>query len=97
MPESGHTPDDGLIARIRGEYLEMPGLRLTLDQARRLWGLEPQACRDVLGSLIGAGFLACGSDGRYARRSDDARTAPALRMARAYGAQTRTARRRSDA
>lgn len=28
--------------RVRGEFLEMPGLRLTMPQARRLWGLEEE-------------------------------------------------------
>jgi len=84
MPDTRHVPDDRLLARVRGEYLEMPGLRLTLDQARRLWGLEPQTCRDVLSTLIDDGFLACGSDGRYARSTDEAATLPTLRMARAY-------------
>jgi len=28
----------GLIARILGKYREMPGLALTIDQARRVWG-----------------------------------------------------------
>ena len=27
----------GLLLRIRGEFLEMPGMRLTLRQAMRLW------------------------------------------------------------
>ncbi|MGE0703171.1 MAG: hypothetical protein AB7P22_04455 [Vicinamibacterales bacterium] len=84
-------PDDRLIARVRGEYLEMPGLRLTLDQASRLWGLEPQACRHVLGALIELGFLSCGADGRYARSSSERRTAPALRMAKASAPETTNA------
>ena len=29
------------VRRVRGEYLEMPGLRLTSEQARRLWRLAP--------------------------------------------------------
>jgi hypothetical protein len=30
--------DAGLIERVLGEYREMPGLALTIEQARRLWG-----------------------------------------------------------
>lgn len=26
---------------IRAEYLEIPGLCLTMEQAQRLWGLDP--------------------------------------------------------
>ena len=33
-------PLSELLGRIRGEYLEMPGLKLTLAQAQRLWGLD---------------------------------------------------------
>jgi len=43
--------------RARAEYNEMPGLRLTLPQASRLFNLEPQLCAGVLESLVDAGFL----------------------------------------
>ena len=33
-----------LLMRIRAEYLEMPGLRLTTVQARRLWGRDDVTC-----------------------------------------------------
>ena len=35
--------DRALRERVRGEYLEMPGLRLTLEQAARLFDLELSA------------------------------------------------------
>jgi hypothetical protein len=41
-----------VVSRVRTEFIEMPGLRLTLPQASRLWGLEPPACRDVIDVLI---------------------------------------------
>jgi hypothetical protein len=53
--------------RIRGEFLEMPGLRLTLDQARRLWRLDEHACEAVLGALVDARFLAKTRDGAFIR------------------------------
>ena len=46
-----------LMARARGEFLEMPGLRLTLPQASRLCGAPPEDCQRVLGELIADGFL----------------------------------------
>ena len=49
---------DEIIRRIRGEFLEMPGLSLTLPQAQRLWGLDPASCHAVLNALVEAGFLA---------------------------------------
>ena len=46
-----------VIERVRGEFNEMPGLRLTPEQAARLWGLEPRACGEVLRSLVSSSFL----------------------------------------
>ena len=43
--------------RIRNEFLEMPGLRLTIRQAARLWGLEPPACEHVIEVLVQSAFL----------------------------------------
>ena len=37
-----------LLRRIKAEYIEMPGLRLTVAQAGRLWGLDTPACLDLL-------------------------------------------------
>ena len=46
-----------LLRRIRAEFLEMPGLCLTIQQAQRLWSLEPRACEARLNSLIDSQFL----------------------------------------
>ena len=46
-----------LAYRVRAEFVEMPGLQLTLPQASRLWGLEPPACRDVIDVLVRSAFL----------------------------------------
>ena len=46
-----------LETRIRGECLEMPGQRLTIAQASRLWGLEERSCATLLDGLVGSGFL----------------------------------------
>jgi hypothetical protein len=46
-----------LLARIRGEYREMPGLCLTASQAARLWGMAPDLCADVLRALVHEGAL----------------------------------------
>ena len=40
-----------LVERARGEFLEMPGLRLTAPQAARLWGLEREKCDRVIAAL----------------------------------------------
>jgi hypothetical protein len=54
-----------LATRIRSEYREMPGLRLTFPQACRLWQIEPQTCEAVLTTLIAEQFLRRTSDGAY--------------------------------
>lgn len=61
------SADDGLLYRVRGEYREMPGMHLTVDQAMRLWMLERGTCVKVLDSLVAAHFLERDLNGRYAR------------------------------
>lgn len=63
-------PYTATIERIRGEYLEMPGLRLTLPQAQRLCGVERALCEAVLNTLVETKFLAVSPNGVYARLSD---------------------------
>ncbi len=58
----------GLLNRIRSEYLKMPGLRLTTAQAGRLFDVDRDLCCGLMVALVGAGFLAQTSDGRYVRR-----------------------------
>ena len=59
---------DEVLQRIQGEFVEMPGLRLTASQAQRLWGLERDVCDALLGALVDAKFLAQTRDGAYVRR-----------------------------
>jgi hypothetical protein len=60
-------PREGILRRIRGEYHEMPGLRLTIAQAQRLWGLHRAECDAVVGALVDAKFLIRNRDGTFAR------------------------------
>jgi hypothetical protein len=46
-----------LVNRARADFVEMPGLELTLPQAVRLWNLGIEDCRRVLEALADAGFL----------------------------------------
>jgi hypothetical protein len=50
-------PDPALCHRVRSEYLEMPGLRLTPAQASRLFDLEMVRCLQVLDALVKEGAL----------------------------------------
>jgi len=56
-----------VVDRVRSEFLEMPGLRLTLPQAARLWGHDAPACQAVIDVLVGAEFLRWTSAGMVAR------------------------------
>jgi hypothetical protein len=58
------------LNRIRAEYLEMPGLRLTVRQAQRLCGVDGAACRAALESLVDARILCVKPDGTYARLTE---------------------------
>ncbi len=61
-----------MINRICGEFLEMPGLGLNREQARRLWQVDDEFCGELLDSLVESRFLCRRADGRYVR----AATAP---------------------
>jgi hypothetical protein len=61
--ESG--PPESLVARVRGEYFEMPGLRVTLEQACRLWQVDVSTCEMLLEYLVRAGFLRKTASGFY--------------------------------
>jgi len=50
---------------VRGEYREMPGMRLTFEQAMRLWNIDRQACATVLNSLVASRFLEIDGLSRY--------------------------------
>jgi len=54
---SKHADKQLMLNRVRGEFLEMPGLQLRVDQAQRLWGLDRSTCEELLKSLVEAKFL----------------------------------------
>ena len=68
---------DEVLQRIQGEFVEMPGLRLTPAQAQRLWGLERDVCDALLGALVDAKFLAQTRDGAFVRL-EGARPTPVM-------------------
>jgi hypothetical protein len=43
--------------RITCEYLELPGLALTLPQATHLWSEDAETCMRALDRLVASGFL----------------------------------------
>jgi Fic family protein len=56
-----------MMWRIRGEFLEMPGLRLTSEQAARLWHVDAATCTAVLSRLVAERFLTRTRTGAYVR------------------------------
>jgi len=67
MPPEPNRMTDEVLRRVQGEFLEMPGLRLTTPQARRLWGLDAAQCDALLGALVEANFLFRTRDGAFMR------------------------------
>jgi len=64
-------PDDTYLADwfhlICAEYREVPGLRLTEPQVRRLWGLGPVESEALLSTLLDVKFLKRTAQGAYIR------------------------------
>lgn len=58
-----------LLHRVRSEFLEMPGLRLTPAQASRLWAIDRATSERILDGLTAAGFLLRNREGAYLRAS----------------------------
>jgi hypothetical protein len=61
------SPPTSLLNRVRAEFTEMPGLRLRIEQAQRLWNLDRTSCEALLRLLVEAKFLHCGPDEAYGR------------------------------
>lgn len=61
------SPMSALELRIRGEFREMPGMRLKAEQAMRLWSIDHATCQQALDDLVREGFLQRDDTGRYAR------------------------------
>jgi hypothetical protein len=68
-----HAADsfDALMARVRGEYGEMPGLRLTVSQACRLWHVDASTCERLFEQLVREGFLYGTEKSAYVARPAD--------------------------
>ena len=63
-----HASREELLRRVRTEFEELEGLKLTLAQAQRLFGLREDACVRVLNTLVREGLLCVQPDELYMRR-----------------------------
>ncbi len=71
MP-SVHAPSEDTLRRVRAEFLEMPGLKLTIAQAQRLWGVDRSTCEALIEELTETRFLARTRDGAVILRATSA-------------------------
>jgi hypothetical protein len=71
MTATDNHVDAALIKRVLGEYREMPGLALTLEQAQRLWGCDAATCRAVADLMVAHGVLRWSRDRRLVRGTED--------------------------
>lgn len=60
-----HTLVDCDLRRIEAEYLDVPGLKLTAEQASRFWQFDAARSEALLESLVEAGVLYRARDGSY--------------------------------
>lgn len=61
MPPTATLPTrprlDTLLDVVRAEFREMPGMRLSRAQMRRLWQIDHQQCDALTRHLLAEGFL----------------------------------------
>ena len=55
------------LTRIQMEFMEMPEMRLTGAQMRRLLNLSVEVCELALATLVQSGFLTSAADGAFQR------------------------------
>ena len=58
---------EDLVMRIEGEFLETPGLMLTVAEAQRRFGIDEITCEAVLDALVDSGVLFRTRDRVYGR------------------------------
>jgi hypothetical protein len=63
--ERSFEDTDTTLWRIRGEFREMPGLKLTVPQAARLWHLDQPSIERLLDALVADGLLRRTAAGAY--------------------------------
>ncbi|HEX5109793.1 MAG TPA: hypothetical protein VFV95_15180 [Vicinamibacterales bacterium] len=79
VPASGRSEPalPRVVDRIRAEFQEMPGMRLTGEQVARLCGVDRSRCAEALERLVAIRYLELAEDGSYSRPSD-------VRMSRGF-------------
>lgn len=60
--------DRAQMQRVRAEYVDMPGLNLTIPQAARLFGVTVRDAEQLLSEMVRQHFLEHDPGGLYKRR-----------------------------
>lgn len=72
------------LTRIQMEYTEMPEMRLTRPQVRRLLNLPMETCEAALALLVRSGFLVQTGDDAFLRRTSTPSARTRTRLAGAF-------------
>jgi len=78
-----------LIRQMRDEYQKMPGLKLSRDQACRLWAVNAETCDAAIDTLVQEGFLQKTGTGKFIALPRRAGTAARVRELEAQAAPIR--------
>jgi len=70
------APLETLLQRVREQYRETPGLKLTKLQATQLFGVAPSVSAAMLRALVMENFLSRAGDGVFVRSIDILRNEP---------------------
>ena len=65
--ESQLPANSRLVTKIQNDFLDIPGLTLTLSQARKRVGTDERTCEAILGALVDANVLARTPGNSYVR------------------------------
>jgi hypothetical protein len=80
------------VRRLWNEFIDLPALHLTPQQAKRLMDVDTSTCSSVLTVLVEVGLLQQSENGTYARGSDRHTSIPPLCMTGARGLLQRISR-----
>ena len=67
MKSQSQSNLEDIVLRMAMEYIEMPDLKLTLEQAQRLWSLPASVCETALSTLVARRFLTQTPTGAFLR------------------------------
>jgi hypothetical protein len=76
------SPVNDAVHLLKGMFLEMPGARLSVQEASRLSGLDVNTCAAILDAFVDAQFLKRSSTDWFVRSVEGAPGSTSTRSAR---------------